>query len=75
MCGSNGGSCSVGSSVAYCPPGQVPIGGGWNSPGGEPAVSATVGYDYPIGSGWEVIMANDEPTSTADFAAYAICAG
>ncbi len=67
-------SCAVDSSVAQCPPGQTVLGGGWD---GEslPPVSATVGYNQPLGAGgWMVIMANNGgPTST--FHAVATCVG
>ena len=67
-------SCAVDSSVAQCPPGQTVVGGGWD---GEslPPVSATVGYNQPLGaSAWMVIMANNGgPTST--FHAVATCVG
>jgi len=79
LCGTSSGACAVGSSVAFCPSGQVAISGGWDAPGGSPPVSATVGYDQPVAgnglSGWEIIMASTTSDGTQDFAAVANCAG
>ena len=75
LCGFNGGTCAVGSSVATCPPGKVVLGGGWDGEA-NPPLSATVGYNEPTSpQTWEVIMVNDDNTSTASFHAVAICAG
>jgi hypothetical protein len=75
LCKFGGGTCAVGSSIATCPPGKVVIGGGWD---GEtnPPLSATVGYDTPTSpQTWEVVMVNDDDTTTASFHAVATCAG
>jgi hypothetical protein len=79
MCAFGGGACSVGSSVATCPAGTVPIGGAWAGDAPDPIFAATVSASFPYPSftaptGWAVIVVNDS-NLTASFHASAICAG
>jgi hypothetical protein len=69
--GAMGSGTEVQSSTANCPAGTVVIAGGWD---GEqsPPVRATVGYNKPLGNGWEVIMSNFGMIS-ATFHAIAVC--
>lgn len=72
MCPSGGGVCSVGSSLAICPPGLFAIAGGWDGESAPP-VDATVGYNKTYGSSWGVIMANNALISST-YHAFAVCA-
>jgi len=78
MCAFGGGACSVGSSVAICPTGTLPIGGAWAGDAPDPIFAATVSASFPYPSfaaptGWGVIAVNNANV-TASFHAAAICA-
>src|SRR5262249_23917979 len=60
------GQCEIGSSDARCPDRGIATGGGIDG-GSNPPVSATIGYDEldRDGHGWHVVVANDDPSSSA----------
>jgi hypothetical protein len=79
MCAFSGGACAVGTSIASCPTGKVPIGGAWAGDSPDPIFAATVSASFPYPSfstptGWAVVMVNNADV-TASFHASAICAG
>jgi hypothetical protein len=75
MCVFGDGVCAVGSSLAQCAAGSVPIGGGWYGQDGNALVEATVSFNGPTSSGgWGVVMVNDSSYVGGGFQAVADCA-
>jgi hypothetical protein len=69
MCSTNGGDCSVATSVAHCPAGYWAVGGGYGS-----TTVATVPFSAATdASSYTVIALNDE-TQSGTLVAQAICA-